>query len=311
MSADPVILAEDARIAVDGVAAIERLSLATTGDRVLLAGDAGALLSAITGVPRAAVAPAGEGDGDDERMPGEAFVVAGTLRLAGRDVEKGEHVAIMGAAPLDPPLPPKWTAEEYVAWSARLAGVGAGAARRLAAAALDRTGIGPLRRRALGSLALPERRVLALAQAVATGPEVLVAEAPLSSLEGAAAAFVLQAIGAVTEGRKALLSATRLDAGSAEGTLARGASHVVVIAGGEVAASGPPGELFAAARVVSLAVRTNAGPLRDELAARGIDLRGGPVRFSAALPPGASTREILAAAQAARAAVVEMVPLFG
>jgi ABC-2 type transport system ATP-binding protein len=238
-------------------------------------------------------------------------VVAGSLRLAGRDVEKGEHVAFMGAAPLDPPFPPRWTAEEYVAWGARLAGVGKRAARNLAAAALDRTGIGRLRRRALSGLSLPERRVLALAQAVVTGPEVLVAEGPLSGLEGAAAAFVLQAIAAVTEGRQALLTATRLDAGSAEGTLARGASQIVVLAGGEVAAAGTPGELFAAARVVSLAVRTNAEPLRAELAARGIDLRGGPVRFSAALPPGATTREILAAAQAARAAVVEMVPLFG
>ncbi len=305
---DPVLIAEDARIAVDGATAIERLSLVTTGDRVLLAGDAGALIAAILGVPRAAVTPSDE---EDEGLPGEAFLVAGSLRLAGKDVGEGNHVAVMGAAPLDPPLPPRWTAEEYVAWSARLAGVGRRAAGDLAAAALGRVGIGSLRRRRLATLSLPERRALLLAQAVATGPEVLVAEAPLSGLEGPAAAFVLQSIAAATVGRLALLTATRLDAGSAEGTLARGASQVVVLAGGEVAALGPPGELFAAARVVSLAVRTNAEPLREELAARGIDLRGGPVRFSASLPPGATTREILAAAHAARAAVVEMVPLFG
>ena len=198
-------------------------------------------------------------------------------------------------------------------WSARLAGVGRGAAGDLAAAALGRVGIGALAGKRLAKLSLPERRALLLAQAVATGPEVLVAEAPLSGLEGLAAAFVLRAIAAATEGRLALLTATRLDAGSPEGTLARGASQVVVLAGGEVAAMGPPAELFAAARVVSLAVRTNAEPLcaGSRVAARGIDLRGGPVRFSAALPPGATTRDILAAAQAARAAVVEMVPLFG
>jgi ABC-2 type transport system ATP-binding protein len=305
---EPVLIAEDARIAVDGVAAIERLSLVTAGDRVLLAGDAGALIAAILGVPRAAVTPSDE---EDEGPPGEAFVVAGSLRLAGRDVAEGEHVAVMGAAPLDPPLPPRWTAEEYVTWGARLAGVGRRAARDLAVAALDRVGIGRLRKRRLAGLSLPERRALVLAQAVATGPEVVVAEAPLSGLEGAAASFVLHAIAAATEGRQALITAARLDAGSVEGTLARGASQVVVLAGGEIAAMGPPGELFAAARVVTLAVRTNAEPLRAELAARGIDLRGGPVRFSAALPHGATTREILAAAQAARAAVVEMVPLFG
>ncbi len=85
----------------------------------------------------------------------------------------------------------------------------------------------------------------------------------------------------------------------------------MVLAGGEVALEGPAGELFAGARVYALTVRSHAEPLRAELAARGIDLRGGPVRFSAALPAGLGAREILAAAQAARAAVVEMVPLIG
>ncbi len=172
-------------------------------------------------------------------------------------------------------------------------------------------GLGAARRKATGTLSLPERRALVLAQAVAAEPEVLVAEAPLRGLEGAAAGFVLQALIAAAEGRRALVSAARLEAGSAEGGLARSASHLVVLFGGEVALEGPPAELFAAARVFALTVRSNAEPLRAELHARGIDLRGGPVRFSAALPPGSSTREILAAAQAARAAVVEMVPVIG
>ncbi len=127
----------------------------------------------------------------------------------------------------------------------------------------------------------------------------MVLEAPLRGLEGAAAAFVLQAVDAAAEGRRTVLSTATLDAASAEGALARGASHVVVLAGGEVALEGPPGELFAAARVYALTVRSNAEPLRAELAARGIDLRGGPVRFSAALPAGTGTRDILAAAAAA------------
>ncbi len=167
------------------------------------------------------------------------------------------------------------------------------------------------RRKATGALSLWERRALGLAQAIATGPEVLVAEAPLAGLEGDAADRVLEAVTAASEGRRALLSAARLDAGSAEGTLARGASHLVVLANGEVAIEGPPGELFGGARVYALTVRSNAQPLRAALAARGISLAGGPVRFSAALPAGASTRDILEAALAARAAVVEMVAMIG
>ena len=122
---------------------------------------------------------------------------------------------------------------------------------------------------------------------------------------------MLQAVAAASEGRRAAISVTRLDAGSAEGVLARGASHLVVLAGGEVALEGPPGELFAGARVFALTVRSNAGALRAELSARGIDLRGGPVRCSASLPAGLGSRDLLAAARAARAAVVEMVPVIG
>jgi ABC-2 type transport system ATP-binding protein len=156
-----------------------------------------------------------------------------------------------------------------------------------------------------------ERRALILAQAIVAGPEVLVAEAPLAGLEGAAAAFVMTALLAAIEGRRALVSAARLDAGTAEGTLARGASHLVVLAGGDVAVEGPPAELFAAARVISLTVHGDAEALRGELSARGIELRGGPVRFSARLPEGATPRQILLAAAASRAAVVELVPVLG
>jgi ABC-2 type transport system ATP-binding protein len=84
-----------------------------------------------------------------------------------------------------------------------------------------------------------------------------------------------------------------------------------VLASGDVAVEGPPSELFAGRRIYALAVRTNAEPLRTELAARGIDLRGGPERFSAALPAGMAPRELLVAARASGAAIVEMVPVIG
>lgn len=298
--AEPVLSAHEARIMIDGAVAMERFSLAMTGDRAVLAGDAGAILAALTGVPRSA--------GD---LPGEAFVVSGTLLLAGRSVAEGAHVAGMGAAPLDPPLPPGWTVAEYVAWGARLAGARRGAAHDLAAMALSRVGLAPARKKPVEALALPERRALVLAGAMAAGPEVLVAEAPLAGLDGPGAAFVLAALSAAIEGRRSVISVARLAAGTAEGNFGRTASHLAVIAGGAVALEGPAGELFAGARIYAISVRSNAEPLRAELLARGIDLRGGPVRFSAALPAGASSRDILAAAQAARAAVVEMVPVIG
>jgi ABC-2 type transport system ATP-binding protein len=320
----PLLVAEEARIAVDGVVAIDRLSLSTTGDHVLFAGDPAALFAALTGVPlssrrgarpvltgKAARAANASSDDLDEELPGEAYVVAGSLHLAGRNVAELSHVALMGAAPLDPPLPPAWTAEEYVAWGARLAGARRRSASDLAAQALARVGLLPARKRLTSVLSQAERRALVLAQAIVMAPEILIAESPLSGLEGAAATFVLDAIVQATEGRRAVFSVTRIDPASPEGRLARASSHVVVLAGGEIALEGSPSELFSGVRVYALTVHNNAESLRAELALRGIPLRGGPHRFSVELPIGGSTRDIVAAAQVARAALVEMVPLIG
>ncbi|MFO0760418.1 MAG: ABC transporter ATP-binding protein [Byssovorax sp.] len=323
--AEPLLVADQARIAVDGAVAIDRLTLATRGDRVLFAGDAGALFAAVTQVPLSArigalaasptARPLPRGPREDEDAPlGEASVVAGSLRLAGHEVSEDRHLAVMGAAPLDPPIPARWTAEEYLRWGARLGGATARQARELAPAVLARMGLGASRAKLGSALSLPERRALVLAQAVVLSPEVLVAEAPLEGLEGAAAAFVMQAIGRASEGRRVLLSAARLDPGSAEGALAREASQVLVMAGGALALEGTPAELFSGATVVSLTVTRNADALRAELGARGLDLRGGAqggARFSVILPAGMGTRELLLAAQTARAAVIEMVPLIG
>lgn len=311
MTTEPLIDASDVRIAVDGVAAIEGLSLATRGDRVVFAGDPGALIAAISGTPLSSGGRAHAAASPDEELPGEAYVSAGTLLVAGRSVAEGAHLPVIGAAPLDPTIPPGWTAEEYVAWGARLGGARRRAARDLAAAALGRVGLLAARRRAASSLSTAERRVLSLAQAAVLSPEVLIAEAPLRGLEGEAAALVLAALSAVTAGRRAVLTVTRLDPGSPEGALARGADYLVLLTGGEVALEGVPVELYAGARVYSLTVPRNAASLQAELAHRGIDLRGGPLRFSATLPPGMSTRDLLLAAQAVKAAVVELVPVIG
>jgi ABC-2 type transport system ATP-binding protein len=319
--APPLFEADGARVAVDGVVAIERLSCASTGDRALVVGDAGALFAVLTGVPLGVRAPSIATrsadprwaplapERDPEAPPGEARVCAGALRLAGRDVGRGEHVGAIGAAPLDPPLPPAWTAVDHVGWSARLAGAGRRAAVELAAAALARVGLERARKRPLKTFVLAERRALVLAAAAVTSPPVLVLEAPLAGLDGAQADFVASAVAAVTDGRRAIVSATRVDPSTPEGALARGASWALLLSGGERVADGTPAELFAGARTYALSVRTNAGALREALRARGIELRGDPPRCTVALPEGATTREILAAAAEARAAVVEMVPL--
>ncbi len=306
----PLLDARAARIAVDDVVAIDALTAEARGDRVLCAGDTGALFAALTGIPFSAVRAPAPGAAADDAAPGEARVVAGRLEVAGRDVARSAHRAASGAAPLDPPLPLAWTADAYVAWSARLSGASPRAAAEMAPPALARVGLAAARKRTLRTLALPERRALVLAQAIVTAPAVLIAEDPLVGLDDGAAGFVLAALAGATEGRGALLTAARLDVEGPRGVLVRGATDVLVLAGGELAFSGTFAEIAAGGRVYTLTVRSNAELLREELAARGIALRGGPARFSAALPEGATTRDLVLAATRCRAAIVELTPLF-
>jgi ABC-2 type transport system ATP-binding protein len=303
----PILHAEDARVAVDDVVAIDHLTMASRGDRVLCVGEVEVLFAALTCVPLRARAQAME----DDDLPGEAHVVAGTLLVGGHDVATRAHLAVAGASPVNLPLPERMTTHEYVTWGARLGGIAERAAREMAAAALERVGLAGAMRSAAAALGPGQRRALGLANAVVADPKVIIAEAPLAGLDVHAAMFVMNAMAAVTQGRGAIFSVHRMEPGTPEGELAHGASHAVVIAGGAAVLEGAPAELFVGARIYGVTVRGNAGAFRQELEARGIAVRGGPMRMSAVLPEGGTTREILAAAKAARAPVVELFPIVG
>jgi len=245
-----------------------------------------------------------------EGPPSTAEVAAGVLKVAGATVADGRHHAVVGVAPLDPALPSDWTVGEYLIWSARLAGARSRVAKQHAIIALERVGLGGAGRRKVSSLALAERRALVLAQASIEGPEVVVADAPLCELDAAGAAFVSQALVRVTVGRKAIVSTRRLLPGTPEGDLAQGATDVLVFMHGALVASGTPSEVLAGASVYGLLVRGETDELRTQLADRGLELRGGPHRFSVALPEGAGTRDIIAAVAASGVVLLEMQPLF-
>ncbi len=303
----PVLHAEDARIAIDDIVAIDRFTVRARGERILCTGESEALFAALTAVPlRSRGAPH-----DDAAMPGEALLVSGTLHVAGLDVGTRAHLERTGAAPLDPPLPKGTTTHDYITWSARLAGFPQRVARDLASSALERVGLASLLRRSLETLDLPTRRALLLAHAVVADPAVLVVEAPLAGLDGPAAGFVMNALSRATEGRGVLLSVERLEPGTPEGELARAATDVLVFAAGALVLEGAPEELFAGIRVYGVTIRQNPAPFREELLARGIAVKGGPLRMSVTLPADASTKDIVAAASKARAPLVEMFPIVG
>ncbi len=299
----PVLEAEGARVAVDGATAIEELSLQSRGQRVLLLGDAAALLAVLTG------APLGRAAGEPSEPTGRARLVRGELRLRGRDVGKGKHHAAVGSAPLEPPLPGSWRLAEYLEWSARLAGFSRRKARFCGAASLDRLDLGGRARQPLRKLERAERRAAVLAQALVTEPEVLLCEDPLAGLGRDEASFVLDLLARATEGRAAVVWTPRLAASEPGERLARTATDVCVLRAGRLLLHAGPSALFDADRLYEITVRSRAAELRALLAAEGVELQGGPVHFSASLPADWSATNILAAAARARAAVVSCLPL--
>ncbi len=310
-----LLRAAAARLTVDDVVALEPFDLATTGSRLVLVGDVSALVALIGGYPLglardAALAAVGE----PSATAGNVRVVAGAVSLLGHDVAKRSHAGLVGVAPFEPPLPVESTVVDWLHDAARLSiGALGGASRREIVARVSQvvelTQLGALARTRLGLLPRPARRALVLAQAALASPKVLVAELPLAGLDHTESAVVLGALEALVGDGALVVSIARLEPTSPEHGLVRRASDVACFRRGERVFFGPPDALGSGGRLYRVTVHDNADPLRESLAAAGLDLVGGPMRFSLTLPEGRGPSEVLAIASEVRASVVEIVPV--
>ena len=307
LSTGPVLVADSARIAVAQAVALDALSFSTRGNRILLGGgDAAPLLAVLSGTP-----------GGIQRAPDPAEasepaeLVAGSLRLLGREVGSGEHFAVAGVTPLDPQAPLDWTVLDYLGWGARLSGASAASTLSLASAALDRLHIAGHRRRHLQLLNRVERRAVALALAVVNDPEVLVVPEIFDGVDEQAANFLAATLGHASDGRAVIAAVSHISPHGVIGRLARSASDIIVLRRGQLMAHAAPHEVFSKARVYELTVRSRAEELGALLAQRGVQLCGGPLHFSVHLPTEIEPWELLAAAAQSEAAVVSIVPLLG
>lgn len=282
----PLLEAADLRIDIEGAVALERASFSTNGRSLAVAGEVTTMMSALAGV-----------------VP----IRAGTLRLLGHDVPQGEHLPLVGLAPLDPVLPPSWTALEYLAWSARLAGFPKSSATQLAREALsaiDASSLGSVR---LGVLGVAERRVVVLAHAIVAKPEVVVASMPLANLEGPPLEYVRRAFDRAVRDRAWIVSVARLDPGSTEYALARDADESLVFGARSVLHGGSVEEYVrTGASTYSLTVSARAEALRACLLSRGIELRGGPREFWVRLTDASETQRLLEASVEAEAPIVRL-----
>jgi ABC-2 type transport system ATP-binding protein len=223
-------------------------------------------------------------------------------------VGRGEHLAIAGLAPLDPPMPAGWTGLEWLIWSARLAGLSHADARDAAARAVSSLGLaGPARGR-IGSLARPERRALVLAHATLADPEVVVATSPLEGLDGPAASWLAGVLQTACRDRAWVIGITRVDAGSAEHAIASDADDLLVFASGSLVRAGRLDAMLAGASAFTMTVRARGADLSTALAARGAQVSGGPARYWVELPDDLTVTDLLGISVEVGAPVVELLP---
>jgi len=110
---------------------------------------------------------------------------AGTVRLDGLDLYEHPELARrrIGYLPETPPLHAELTVEEFLAFCARLHGVPRGAAAAAVARAVERCGLGEVRRRLIAALSKGLRQRVGLAQAIVHEPDLIVLDEPASGLD--------------------------------------------------------------------------------------------------------------------------------
>lgn len=306
-SGEPAVESVEARVAVDDRVVLDCGSFALEGPRVLLAGDAGAFVAALSGVPASAlVAPE---PGGLLLTEGVARVASGRLSVRGRDVALGDHKASLGVALAGAPLPANVTPLAWMRTAAELAGLPGRAAARLADAWAARLGVPTGKRDRLGVLSTFERRLTALAAAVVADPEVLLVEEPFEGLDPPGASALLGALATAAEGRLALVSARRLLPGGPAWSLALGASDVVLFDGGRVELAARAAEVVGTGTAFSLIVLDGALALRAELTRAGLRVSGAAERPTVVGPPGTRVADVLGCVERAGAAVARVRPL--
>jgi len=282
---EPLLHVEDLRIDVDGVPAVDGLTARTSGDRVV-----------VLGAPRALF----------EATAGRRRVVRGTLRVRGSAADAAVREGIVAGAPLDPPLPPKWTALDYVTWSSRLAGHTASDARTLAKEAIALVQLGALATSAIDRLLPHAKRGVVLASALATGAAVIALEDPLATLPEEIARSWARILVSALADRSWIVFAARI---SLTSPVAMNADEALMVSSSRLDAQGPPAEIAAADHRYVARIHGPLEALGARLSERGakMDVQGAQVLID--LGSTVTTADLLGICMELDATVVELAPV--
>jgi ABC-type multidrug transport system ATPase subunit len=285
----PLLTSSSLRVDVGGTSTVDGLTLATTGDRVLVLGAARALFEAATGV---------------------RAIAHGELLVADQEPWGALRAGALAGAPLDPPLPSSWTVRQYVVWSARLAGHAAGTSNALAGEAIDRMKLASLTDSKLGAVATAARRGTVIAAALATGAAVLLIEDPIASLPAETARTFARIVVRALSDRRTAVFAPRV---SLDSPIALAADEAVVVDGARVAAQGAPAEIAARESAYVLRLGGDARAFVSAAEAQGARLLvpgDDPGRDGVTIDLGGlRALDLLRIAAASNAVVLELRPL--
>jgi ABC-type multidrug transport system ATPase subunit len=283
---EPLLVAEDVRVDVDGVPACDGLTFRTNGDRVLVLGAPRVLFEATTGL---------------------ANVLRGGLAVRGLPARQAASSVLVAGAAMEPPLPPRWTIAEYVQWSARLAGMAAGAARSSADVAIAKMLLGPMATTELSRLVKHARRATIVAAALATGAEVIALDDPLGGLPDEAAQSYARVLSDALADRSVLVFAPRIPLSS---PLAQMADEAILVTGERALLQGPPTSLAATERRFVVRMSGPVESVLPVLSSRGVTVEVQGAQLVIDLGQSMTTRELVDICDGHSVAVVELVPAF-
>jgi ABC-type Na+ transport system ATPase subunit NatA len=276
--------ADRLRIDVAGAPAIDGLSLATTGDHVL-----------VLGAPRALA----------ETACGVRPIVRGTLLVGGASPADALEAGAVAGSTGDAAMPPKWTLRQYVVWSARLVGSSRSEANGLAADAIVRLKLHAFADGPLAKAPPVVRRATAIAAALATGAPTIVLDDPLADLSDAEARTLARVLARALDDRASIVFAPRMDLAS---PMALHADEAIMLAASTVIAQGAPAEIAARDGTYALRVEGDFSSFARQVLERGGRVEGAPHAMVVALGE-LTTRDLLSIALASNAVILELRPI--